>query len=90
MEALEFVLYDCFGCSCLAVQIIAEFGANWNFFSVILVHLFILFIFLAALGGSSIDASGLSLVALCGLLIAVASIAATAGSAVVAPTGLVP
>lgn len=31
MEALEFVLHDCFGCSCLAVQIIAEFGAHWNF-----------------------------------------------------------
>lgn len=37
-----------------------------------------------AAGGSSIDASGLSLVALCGLLIAVALAAATAGSAVVA------
>ena len=71
----------------MAVQIIAEFGANWNFFNVILVHLFI---FLAARGGSSTDASGLSLVALCGLLIAVASIVATVGSAVVASTGLVP
>ena len=70
---------------------IAKFGENWNFLNVNLVHFyFILFIYLTALGGSSVDCrwafSSCPVWAAycCGFYFA------TLGSAVVAPTGLVP